>query len=73
MKNPALEEAIACFKTLTAFAESVGVDDYQTVQQWRINGVPAKHCKKIEALTGVSPKLLRPDDWAYYWPELADA
>lgn len=72
MKNPALEEAIAKYLTLNAFAESVGVD-YQVVQQWRINGVPAKYCKTIEALTGVSPKNLRPDDWTFYWPELASA
>jgi len=70
MKNPALEEAIDKFPTLASFAEAVGVD-YQVVQQWRINGTPAKYCKKIESLTGVSPRLLRPSDWSFYWPELA--
>jgi DNA-binding transcriptional regulator YdaS (Cro superfamily) len=72
MKNSALEDAIAKYLTLSAFAEAVGVD-YQVVQQWRINGVPAKYCKKIEALTGVSPRDLRPSDWNFYWPELKDA
>jgi len=73
MKNPALEEAISRFDTLKVFAEKVGAEDYRTVQQWRKNGVPAKYCKKIESLTGVSPKDLRPDDWLDYWPELAEA
>lgn len=73
MKNAALEKAIAKFPTLNAFAEAVGVESYKTVQQWRKNGVPARHCAKVESLTGVKRKQLRPKDWQKYWPELADA
>lgn len=43
------------------------------VGNWKVRGVPAENCKRIEAATGgkVTCKDLRPDDWANYWPELA--
>lgn len=40
-----------------------------TVCNWKARGFPAHRCKAIEALTGVSVRLLRPDDWRDYWPE----
>lgn len=44
----------------------------QAVNNWRTRGVPPNRAKRVETLTGVSVKLLRPDDWADYWPELAE-
>lgn len=44
-----------------------------TVSNWRKREVPPIHCRAIEALTGISVKELRPDDWHKYWPELAEA
>jgi len=44
-------------------------ESIQTVINWRDRGFPPRKCKAIEALTGVSVKRLRPNDWADYWPE----
>jgi len=57
-----------------ALARAIGVKP-PTVQQW-VNGerpVPPNRCVAIERLTSgvVSRKHLRPDDWAEFWPELA--
>lgn len=63
----ALAEAIAQYKTLTAFAAAVGVR-YQVVQQWQTNGVPAEYCPKIERLTDrrvLCEQLNGKVDWAY--------
>lgn len=55
--------------TLAGLAAELGVS-YQAVQQYRTNGVPAKHCLTIERLTRaqgqpVTCEELRPDmDWA---------
>ena len=53
-----------------ALADSLGVSR-QVVWNWlhRDKAVPAQHCLSIEALTGVSRKLLRPDDWQKFWPD----
>lgn len=46
------------------------------ISDWRRNKrqVPVRRCVAIEYATGgkVSRKDLRPDDWAQYWPELAE-
>lgn len=65
-KSPCgLAKAIACFLTLKAFSEALGVK-YQVVQQWLLNGVPAEHCPTIERLTGVRCEELNERvDWAY--------
>jgi DNA-binding transcriptional regulator YdaS (Cro superfamily) len=65
--SQALEKAIACYRTLNAFAEALGVN-YRTVQQWRKNGVPEKWCVEIEKLTsgGVRCEELNAKvDWSF--------
>jgi len=44
------------------------------IGNWRMRGVPLKHCPEIERLTGrlVTRQMLRPDDWRQIWPELAE-
>lgn len=46
------------------------------ISDWRRNKrqVPVRRCVPIEIATGgqVTRKDLRPDDWAEYWPELAE-
>lgn len=65
-KSPCgIAKAIACYPTLKAFSEALGVK-YQVVQQWLLNGVPAEHCPPIEKLTGVlCEELNERVDWAY--------
>ena len=41
----------------------------QAVHNWHRRGYPADKCKALEALTGISVRLLRPDDWQKYWPD----
>lgn len=65
--SQALEKAIACYRTLNAFAQELGVT-YQTVQQWMKNGVPEKWCVEIEKLTGGQVRceeLNDKVDWSY--------
>ena len=46
----------------------------QTVNNWRARRrAPVRRSKAIEALTGVSVRLLRPSDWANYWPDAPEA
>ena len=62
-----LLRAIAFFPTLRAFSEAVGVN-YQVVQQWRANGVPAEYCPVIERLTAGQVRceeLNSRVDWSY--------
>lgn len=33
--------------------------------------IPARYCLRIAALSGVSVKYLRPNDWSQLWPDLA--
>lgn len=51
-----------------ALAKNLG-EKPATVCNWKQRGFPADRCKAIEALTGVSVRRLRPDDWRDYWPE----
>lgn len=53
-------------------ARILNMGTYVAVQEWVRKGVPARHVRRVEALTGVSRKLLRPKDWADYWPEEAE-
>ncbi|MDN8617832.1 YdaS family helix-turn-helix protein [Variovorax ginsengisoli] len=64
-------EAVRLLGGPVSAARELGVDKYQTVQSWVKNGIPAKYCSRVELLTGIDRKLLRPTDWADYWPELA--
>lgn len=71
--RPHLDSAVAILGGLTAAAEALpGVKRYQTIQQWRVSGVPVEHCPNIERMTGkkVTRRDLRPDDWWIIWPEL---
>lgn len=45
-----------------------------TVNSWLQRGVPLSRCLALEAATNgiVHRKLMRPDDWHQYWPELAN-
>jgi len=45
------------------------------VNQWvkGIRPVPAIYCSSIEKETGVSRKLLRPNDYSKIWPELSES
>lgn len=56
-----------------AAARKLEVENYQTVQSWVKNGIPAGYCLRVEGFTGVSRKDLRPNDWANYWPDLSEA
>jgi len=72
VENPAAE-AIRLMGGPVAAARELEVDNYQTVQSWRTSGIPAKYCLRVEAKTGVDRRLLRPNDWADYWPHLAES
>lgn len=70
----ALTRAIESAGGISAFARLHGLKGHATVQQWRLNGVPAKYCKAIVKHANnpaVTCQALRPDDWCMYWPELA--
>ena len=71
MIKPALyAEVIAKAGSLSELATALG-ESPQTVSNWRHRSFPAHRCKAIEALTGISVRRLRPDDWRMYWPEPA--
>ncbi|WP_083812389.1 Cro/CI family transcriptional regulator [Pusillimonas sp. T7-7] len=61
-------------KGVTALAQLLGVSS-PTVNQWLhlARPVPATQCVRIEQLTRgvVTRQMLRPNDWATYWPDLA--
>ena len=52
--------AVEASKTMTALAEELGVSR-ASVSAWKWRGIPAAHCLKIHALTGVPLHDLRPD------------
>lgn len=63
------ESIVAATGTYAELAKRLGVSP-QSVSNWRSDGViPARYCKAIEALSGVSVKELRPNDWRHYWPD----
>ena len=59
-EKQALEEAIAVAGGITHLARAMNLASHNVVNQWRINGVPAKHAPDIEALTGVMCERLCP-------------
>ena len=62
-----LEEAAKVFGSEAALARALKVSR-AALNQWKKPGrqVPAEHCPRIEALTGVKCELLCPSvDWAY--------
>ncbi len=63
------EEVVRKGGGLTTLANALGEESVQVVSNWRHRGFPANRCMAIQALTGVSVRRLRPDDWADYWPE----
>lgn len=65
----AASEAVRLMGGPIAAARELNVNNYQTVQSWLRVGIPAKYCARIEAITGVDRKRLRPQDWADYWPD----
>lgn len=70
MKTQPLDIAINLLGGVVACAAAVGVGNYQTVQQWGRNRVPAKYCPILEKATNgqVTCEELRPDlaeQWAY--------
>lgn len=50
-------------------AAAVGANSTAAVCNWGRRGIPADMAKTVEALTGISVRNLRPDDWHKYWPE----
>lgn len=66
-------EAIAALDGPVEAARKLGIPKYQAVQSWRSNGIPVRYCRRINELTGISLQRLRPNDWADFWPELAEA
>lgn len=73
-----MRDAIGIFGSQAALAKALAVTP-MAVGQWVSPGihsrrVPPKQCVRIELLTAgrVTRRQLRPDDWADFWPELAD-
>lgn len=50
-------------------AAAVGANSTAAVCNWEHRSIPADMAKTIEALTGISVKELRPNDWQRYWPD----
>lgn len=70
-KNPHISEAIGNVGGLSATARLLGIERYQTVQQWITAGqVPAQFCVPLEQASGVSRHKLRPKDGRLIWPDL---
>lgn len=58
---------------VVATARTLGINNYQTVQQWQRTGsVPPGYARAMEEHSGVSRKLLC-RKWKSIWPELAEA
>lgn len=66
----ALDRAVASVKGKTELMRRLNekgrvIGSHNTITQWRINGVPAKHCPDIEVITGVTCEELCPGtNWA---------
>lgn len=56
-----------------ALASFLGVSPAY-INQLYISGKPlaARHCKKVTDRFGISLKVLRPNDWLEFWPELQE-
>lgn len=66
-----IQKAISSAGGQGALALALGVSR-QVVWNWlhRDKLVPAQHCLAVEKISGISRKLLRPNDWQKFWPEL---
>ena len=67
MTTTAIDKAIDLLGGVSSAARALQVNNYQTVQQWRLSSVPAERCPDIEAATNgvVTCEELRPDvNWA---------
>jgi DNA-binding transcriptional regulator YdaS (Cro superfamily) len=65
-RTAALAEAIMALGSKKELLDQLnkrghGIRSHNVVSQWLRNGVPAKYCPDIEALTGVSCERLCPD------------
>jgi DNA-binding transcriptional regulator YdaS (Cro superfamily) len=65
-RTAALAEAIEALGSKKALLEQLNkrghdIRSHNVVSQWLRNGVPAKYCPDIEALTGVTCERLCPD------------
>ena len=61
-----LNKAIVLMGGLTEATRKLKVKRYQTIQSWRVAGVPEKYCPMIERETGgeVRCEMIRPDvEW----------
>ncbi len=58
MQSEPLRQAVAKFKTISAFAEALGVKP-QAVSQW--TDIPIRRVIEIERITGIPREQLRPD------------
>jgi len=65
----AIDKGIADAGGLSTLADLLG-ETPQALNNWRTRGVPPSKCRAFAAATGISVKLLRPNDWGDYWPEL---
>lgn len=69
-KNSYIADAVAKLGGPVATAREIGVESYQTIQQWVRNGnVPPEYAPALERLTGVSRCLLNRNAQRI-WPEL---
>ena len=65
-----IQKAANILGGVVALADSLGLNNYQTAQQWAKTQVPAEYCPDIERATNgqVTCEELRPDlaaQWAY--------
>jgi DNA-binding transcriptional regulator YdaS (Cro superfamily) len=61
MSKKALLRACAAVGGQTALARALGLSSQGTVSSWLARGLPAERVLAVEAASGVSRHLLRPD------------
>ena len=64
-------EVVQVVGSIKALSERLN-ESLATVCNWRTRGIPANRARSIEALTGISVRRLRPNDWHEYWPDVTD-
>ena len=67
---------VSHYKSHLAIAKVLGYSDLRNVSAWA-NGLrpyPPLHCVKLESDSGgvLNCRMLRPEDFADFWPELAE-
>ena len=65
------DDVVSAVGNISALQKALQARSRQAVHNWRSRGFPVAKCRQIEALTGISVRRLRPDDWRTYWPEAA--